>query len=131
VTGTLSDAAPVFAALGDRTRLDLVLALGERGPSTASRLAAERPVTRQAVEKHLAILDAAGLVRSERHGRERVWRVEPAALATTGALLRDASERWDAALNRLRAYVERDSAQDASASSRKRMTDSAGRPARS
>lgn len=106
MTTALSDAAPVFAALGDRTRLDLVLALGERGPSTASRLAAERPVTRQAVEKHLAVLDAAGLVRSERQGRERLWRIEPDTLAATGALLRQASERWDEALRRLRAHVE-------------------------
>ncbi|RDV43384.1 transcriptional regulator [Leifsonia sp. ku-ls] len=131
MTAALSGAAPVFAALGDPTRLDLVLALGEHGPGTASRLAAERPVTRQAVEKHLAILGAAGLVRSERIGRERLWRVEPAALATAGTLLQQASERWDAALRRLREHVEADAGQDASASSRKRITDSPGRPARS
>lgn len=131
MTTSLTDAAPVFAALGDGTRLGLVLTLGERGPLTASRLAAERPMTRQAIEKHLAILGAAGLVRSERHGRERLWRVEPAALADTGTLLRQASERWDAALQRLRAHVEGDGGQEASASSRKRMTDSPDRPARS
>lgn len=106
MTATLDAAAPVFAALGDPTRLGLVLALGERGPRTAARLAAERPVTRQAVEKHLAVLDAAGLVHSERRGRERLWWVDPAALASAGELLQQASARWDAALERLRIHVE-------------------------
>jgi len=102
----LADAAPVFAALGDPTRLSIVLALGDGGPRTAARLASERPVTRQAVEKHLAVLGAAGLVRSERRGRERVWSVEPDAVASAGSLLQQASARWDAALERLRVFVE-------------------------
>ena len=102
----LDGAAPAFAALGDPLRLGIVRTLGERGPTTAARLAADRPVTRQAVEKHLAVLDAGGLVTSERRGRERLWRVEPAALAALGALLQQASERWDAALLRLRDQVE-------------------------
>lgn len=106
MTAGLAEAAPVFAALADPTRLGLVVALGEGGPRTAARLAATRPVTRQAVEKHLAILRSAGLVSSHRAGRERLWRIEPAALASTGDLLREASARWDAALERLRAHVE-------------------------
>jgi DNA-binding transcriptional ArsR family regulator len=102
----LDAAAPVFAALGDPLRLGIVRELGEGGPTTAARLAAERPVTRQAVEKHLAVLRETGLVSSERRGRERLWRLEPAALASAGTLLQQASERWDAALLRLRRHVE-------------------------
>ena len=111
----LDAAAPAFAALGDPTRLGIVLSLGEGGPRSSARLAADRPVTRQAVEKHLAVLSAAGLVRSERRGRERVWRVDPASVAALGAVLEQAAGRWDAALDRLRAHVEA-SVQDASAS---------------
>lgn len=103
---SLEAAAPAFAALGDPTRLGIVLALGEAGPRTAARLAADRPITRQAVEKHLAVLDAVGLVRSERRGRERLWSVDPAATAGLGDLLQRASDRWGAALERLRTHVE-------------------------
>lgn len=103
---TLETAAPAFAALGDRTRLGIVLALGEDGPRTAARLAADRPITRQAVEKHLAVLGAVGLVRSERHGRERLWSVDPATAAALAGMLQRASDRWGAALDRLRAHVE-------------------------
>lgn len=106
MSASLAEVAPVFAALGDPTRLDIVRALGEDGRRTAAHLASERPVSRQAIEKHLAILGAAGLVRSERQGRERWWSVEPGALASAGAALQEASARWDTALARLRSFVE-------------------------
>jgi DNA-binding transcriptional ArsR family regulator len=102
----LADRAPVFAALGDPTRLGIVSSLGEDGPRTSARLAAERPMTRQAVEKHLAVLAGAGLVRSERRGRERWWRVDLEAFAAVGVALDESAARWDSALQRLRAYVK-------------------------
>ena len=76
----------VFGALSDRTRRGLLAALGERGPATATELAADLPVTRQAVSKHLGALAAAGLVDSERTGREVRYRLTPAPLsdAVTG-----------------------------------------------
>ena len=105
-TAVLEDVAPVFAALGDPTRLGIVVSLGERGPQSSVRLAASTTVTRQAVAKHLTALEHAGLVRSERSGRERLWRLEPARLAAAGGALERASARWDAAIERLRGFVE-------------------------
>jgi len=102
----LEDIAPVFAALGDPTRLGIVVSLGERGPQSSVRLAASTTVTRQAVSKHLAALEHAGLVHSERSGRERLWRLEPTRLAAAGSALERASVRWDAAIERLRGFVE-------------------------
>ena len=106
MTTTLENAAPLFAALGDPTRLGLVTTLGERGPHSLARLAADLPVTRQGVAKHLDILRVAGVVESERQGRERVWRLNPASIAEAGTTLDRASARWDAALERLRRLVE-------------------------
>ena len=63
-------------------------------------------VTRQAVSKHLTALEHAGLVRSERSGRERLWRLQPARLAAAGSALERASARWDAAIERLRGFVK-------------------------
>jgi DNA-binding transcriptional ArsR family regulator len=103
----LADAAPVFAALGDGTRLRLVTRLCEEGPLSIARLADGAPVTRQAVTKHLEALERARLVRSARAGRERVWELEPARLAEARRWLEQASSRWDAAIARLRALVER------------------------
>ena len=68
--------APIFAALGDETRLALMRRLGSSGPHSIAQLAAESPLTRQAITKHLEVLDAAGLVRSDRRGRERIWNVQ-------------------------------------------------------
>jgi DNA-binding transcriptional ArsR family regulator len=103
----LEDAAPVFAALGDGTRLRLVARLCEDGPLPIVRLAAEADVSRQAVTKHLRALEAARLVRSFRSGRERIWELRPARLAEARAHLERISRRWDAAIGRLRALVER------------------------
>jgi DNA-binding transcriptional ArsR family regulator len=107
---TLASAAPVFTALGDPTRLGLVTALGERGPLSLVRLSAGLPVTRQAVAKHLGILESAGLVSSDPRGRERIWRLNAARLAEAGTALERASARWDAALERLRVLVETEDA---------------------
>ena len=64
------------------------------------------PVSRQAATKHLLLLEAVGLVSSERQGRERIWRIEPEPLTDASDYLAALSKRWDKAIDRLRAYVE-------------------------
>jgi len=77
----LAGAAPVFAALGDQMRLRLVARLCAEGPLPLVRLSNGMDVTRQAVTKHLHALAGAGLVRAERKGRERIWRIKVGWLA--------------------------------------------------
>src|ERR1700720_2393511 len=72
--------APLFAALGDATRLRLVSRLCRDGPQSITKLTASSDVTRQAISKHLRVMAAAGLVRGTRHGRERVWELETGRL---------------------------------------------------
>src|SRR5437867_11100789 len=104
----LVGAAPVFAALGDETRLRLVARLCREGPLSIVRLSASAPVTRQAVTKHLHALAAAGLVRGERRGRQRqrIWELERRRLQDARRYLDRISEQWADALERLRAFVE-------------------------
>jgi len=103
----LVGAAPVFAALGDETRLRLVARLCREGPLSIVRLSASAPVTRQAITKHLHALAAAGLVRGKRRGRQRIWELEPRRLQEARRYLDRISEQWDDALERLRAFVEK------------------------
>jgi DNA-binding transcriptional ArsR family regulator len=105
----LTDAAPVFAALGDRTRLRLVSRLCADGPLSIVRLSEDADVTRQAVTKHLHALAAAGLVRGTRRGRERIWELEPRRLDEARRYLDQISAQWDAAIGRLKAFVEEES----------------------
>jgi DNA-binding transcriptional ArsR family regulator len=98
--------APVFAALGDATRLRLVARLCRDGPLSITRLTASSDVTRQAISKHLRVMAEAGLVRGTRHGRESVWQLEPGRLEEARRYLELISEGWDAALGRLRKFVE-------------------------
>jgi len=102
----LADAAPVFAALGDATRLAIVARLCAQGPLSIVRLTDGTHVSRQAVTKHLHALQRAGLVHDERAGRERVWRLETERLAEVRRHLAQISAQWDAAVERLRAFVE-------------------------
>jgi DNA-binding transcriptional ArsR family regulator len=102
----LAQAAPVFAALGDATRLSIVLRLSAGGPQSIVRLTDGTHVSRQAVTKHLNALARAGLVRGSRNGRERIWEIRPERLADAQRYLDQISARWDAALDRLRAAVE-------------------------
>ncbi len=104
----VDDAAPLFAALGDGTRLRLVGRLAERGPASVTELAAEADVSRQAVSKHLDVLSRAGLVHGRREGREHVFELETARLEAARAYLDRVSARWDEALESLRQLVEDD-----------------------
>ena len=102
------DAAPasVFGALGDPTRLALVarLARGER--HSISTLAGGSALTRQAITKHLRVLETAGLVRNVRHGRESLFELERHRLDDAKLWLDQVSAQWDEALERLRRFVE-------------------------
>jgi DNA-binding transcriptional ArsR family regulator len=102
----VSNAAPVFAALGDETRLRIVIRLCDGGPQSIVRLTEGSNVSRQAVTKHLRALSDAGLVRSERFGRETLWELETKRLAEARQYLDRISEQWDRALVRLKAFVE-------------------------
>ena len=99
-------AARVFAALGDTTRLQLVRRLSREGPQSIARLGRDARISRQAITKHLRALADAGVLRDRRRGRERVWQVEPRSLGDAQRWLAEISQRWDEALDRLRAFVE-------------------------
>jgi len=101
-----AQAAPVFAALGDVTRLALMGRLSTRQPHSIAQLAEGLPVTRQAVTRHLEVLAHAGLVRDFRQGRERLWTPETKRLADARLYLETISKRWDEALARLKTFVE-------------------------
>jgi len=105
-----SRAAPLFAALGDETRLRVVARLCKDGPQSIAKLTAGADVTRQAVSKHLAVLQAAGLVKRTRAGRESVYELAPRRLAEAHRWLDVISAQWDDTLERLRAFVEDDDA---------------------
>ena len=103
MTGTL---VPVFAALGDETRWSILAALGE-GDASASALANRLPVTRQAIAKHLAVLQDVGLVEPLRVGRELQYRVIGAELAATAQRLDALGAVWDRRLAAIREIAER------------------------
>jgi DNA-binding transcriptional ArsR family regulator len=103
----VEQAAPIFAALGDETRLALVSRLGTSGPLSIARLTEGSQVTRQAVTKHLQVLAGAGLVRDEWRGRERLWVFEAARLEEARRCLDVISSQWDDALSRLKDFVEK------------------------
>ena len=103
----LADAAPVFAALGDDTRLHIVARLCGDGPLSIVQLADTAAVSRQAVTKHLHALEVAGLARSSRAGRERIWELQTKRLSEARRYLDQISQDWDAAIERLRAFVEK------------------------
>lgn len=98
--------APIFAALGDETRLHLIAVLCLGGAVSIARLTEGTDITRQAVTKHLSVLADAGLVRSVKAGRERLWEFEPRQLESARHALDLISRQWDAALDRLRLAVE-------------------------
>jgi DNA-binding transcriptional ArsR family regulator len=102
-----SAAAPVFAALGDETRLRIVARLCAGGPLSIVRLADGADVSRQAITKHVNALEQAGLVTSSWAGRERVCELRTRRLAEVRRYLDQISGQWDQALLRLKAFVEK------------------------
>ena len=104
----LSASAPVFAALGDVTRLRLVARLSGGRPQSITQLAAGAPVTRQAITKHLHVLSGAGLVRTRKQGREQLWELNLRQVQEARRRLDLIAQQWDGALSRLRAMVEED-----------------------
>lgn len=102
----VAEAVPIFAALGDATRLGLLGRLSSEGPLSITRLSDGTGVTRQAVTRHLHALGDAGLVRNARRGRERVWELEVKRLEVAKRYLDDIAAQWDAAADRLKAFVE-------------------------
>lgn len=108
MTAQTAVAAPLFDALGDPNRLRIIVRLCDLGPSSTSQVTSIVPVTRQAATKHLQLLESAGLVMSSRRGRERVWTVQTEPLARASDYLTQLSRRWDAAVDRLRAFVEQE-----------------------
>ena len=104
---SLATAAVLFAALGDETRLGLVSRLCDAGPTSIAKLTGSFDMTRQAITKHLRVMEDAGLVRRTQQGRESVWRLEPKRLADARRHLESISAEWDGALLRLKSFVER------------------------
>lgn len=97
----------VFAALADPTRRHLIQKLATQGGASATALAAELPISRQAVSKHLAALGDAGLVHSRRAGREILYELQPAPLEDAAAWIAEVGAEWDDRLARLRSLLER------------------------
>ena len=105
--GELVHSAPLFAALGDEIRLRLVSRLCDGGPTSITQLTAGFGITRQAITKHLRVMQRSGLVCCTRQGRESIWRLEHHRLEEARRYLDLISKQWDDALDRLRAFVER------------------------
>src|SRR5262245_42355303 len=98
--------APLFAALGDPTRLALLTRLSQGSPCSIARLTKGSAITRQAITKHLRVLQHAGLVRGVRRGRENLFELEPQPLDEARRALELISRQWDDALARLKRFVE-------------------------
>ncbi|MEZ5922378.1 MAG: metalloregulator ArsR/SmtB family transcription factor [Parvularculaceae bacterium] len=99
-----ADRASVFAALGDPVRLNLLSRIGDGRSIT--ELAAGLPITRQAVTRHLRVLERAKLVEERRRGRETRFVVRPARLRQAKGWLDDVAQQWDGTLGRLKAHIE-------------------------
>jgi DNA-binding transcriptional ArsR family regulator len=98
--------APVFAALGDETRLSLVAKLSGGGPHSISQLTHGSRLTRQAITKHLRVLERVAIVRSVRAGRESLFELNPKPIEEIKEYLDRVSELWDRKLARLKSFVE-------------------------
>jgi DNA-binding transcriptional ArsR family regulator len=108
LSGPHGDRAPLFSALGDGTRLRLIGTLSHGGARSITELAGDSELTRQAITKHLRILEDVGLVNAERRGREVRFSLMPKPIDEARKYLDLVSKRWDGALSRLKAFVEAD-----------------------
>src|ERR1700752_2493819 len=97
--------APIFAALGDETRLKIVAVLCAGGAFSIAQLTAGTDITREAVTKALQVLPRAGLVHHVKAGRERLWEFEPSQLDEARRSLERIAQQWDVALGKLKAAV--------------------------
>ena len=97
----------MFAPLADPTRREIARLLADRGPLTPTELAAQLPITRQAVTKHLVALDEAGLVRWSRHGRETRYRLTPRPFEAAALWMAALGAEWDERLESLRRVLDR------------------------
>ena len=102
----LRHAVPIFAALGDQTRLRLIAILCAGGAMSIAQLTTGTDMTRQGITKHLQILAGAGLVHDVKVGRERRWQFEPEQIEEARRSLNLIAQQWDQALNRLKMAVE-------------------------
>ena len=102
----LRQSAPLFAALSDEVRLALLTKLSDGILLSITQLSGGSTITRQAITKHLRVLQNTGLVRSIRRGREKLFQIEPKPLKEVGDSLNAISRQWDEALSRLKPFVE-------------------------
>ncbi len=98
--------APVFAALGDKTRLSLVAKLSGGQPRSIAQLTKGTRLTRQAITKHLRVLEKVEVVRSVRAGRESLFELDPEPIEDLKKYIDLVSEQWDRSLSRLKTFVE-------------------------
>ncbi|MDA8743698.1 ArsR family transcriptional regulator [Rubripirellula amarantea] len=103
---SLPEQAPLFAALGDTTRLSLLLTLSQGEPQSVTTLAENTSLTRQAVRKHLHVLEDVGMVHGVKQGRENLFRYDPNPVKELQASLDGIAKQWDDALLRLKSFVE-------------------------
>jgi DNA-binding transcriptional ArsR family regulator len=103
----LAEAALLFAALGDETRLAILRKLSAAGPASISVLAANFGISRQAVSKHLQFLAVVGMIDGKRAGREHIWVINATRLAEAQRCLEVIARGWDDALGRLKAHIEK------------------------
>ena len=104
--GPLKTRAAVFAALGDETRLALIGRLSSGAPQSISRLAKGSSLTRQAITKHLRVLESVGIVHSVHAGRESLFEFDPTPIAEMREYLDFVSEQWEQALVRLKSFID-------------------------
>jgi DNA-binding transcriptional ArsR family regulator len=98
--------APVFAALGDEVRLSLIAKLCAGQPHSISQLTEGTGLTRQAITKHLRVLESVGIVHGVHRGRESRFEFDPKPMEETKKYLNFVSEQWDQALSRLKSFLE-------------------------
>jgi DNA-binding transcriptional ArsR family regulator len=98
--------ARIFAALGDETRLIVLANLSDGEPRSIARLTQGTKLTRQAVTKHLRVLQSTGIVRNLRNGRENLFAFEPGPIGEARHYLDRVSQQWDDALARLKSLIE-------------------------
>lgn len=98
--------AQLFAALGEPTRLGIVDRLRDGSEQSIAAMASDLPISRQALTKHLKVLEAAGIANSRHLGRETVYRIDPAGLVAAERWIANVSAQWDGAVDRLKKHVE-------------------------